>query len=294
MLIGSRFSRRRLAVIFENNCRFFSALNAAMFLGLFMLWGVCSLSISQEEDREDRDGESSAVDSFFGEEGISKDEIFARSNELNQVYSRVKLNKIKQAPSTNIILHFKGNSGVKFKRVELDQKAWEEIKKSVSLASKENYEAMLSAFDKEVHETETIPLCKESKVRILDPGIRSAKGAQIKSPNPVLMIQRDLIPQDEKIAYGITTKLMSFEVDTLAGLPEFLKMTGFSCLPVRMHVTKKGLVLIEGEDAIKNYDQDEKGRLDKGVERLWQALKIRYRSNKKEDLFSVLSKDETK
>jgi hypothetical protein len=108
------------------------------------------------------------------------------------------------------------------------------------------------------------------------------------------MIQRDLIPQDEKIAYGITTKLMSFEVDTLAGLPEFLKMTGFSCLPVRMHVTKKGLVLIEGEDAIKNYDQDEKGRLDKGVERLWQALKIRYRSNKKEDLFSVLSKDETK
>jgi hypothetical protein len=204
------------------------------------------------------------------------------------------MSKIKQPPSTEVILHFKSKSEVRFRRLEVDLKAWEEIKKSVTLASKENYEAMLSAFDKEVHETATIPLCKENKARILKPEIRASQGPQGRSLNPVLMIQKDLVPQDEKIAYGITTKIMSFEVDTLAGLPEFLKMTGFSCLPIRMHVTSKGLMLIEGEDALKNYDQDQKGRLDKGVERLWQALKIRYRSSNREDLLSKLPEGETK
>jgi len=297
IMLKSRSSLRgSSSVSLEDIAGFLRDFCVAVFVAFVVFVGIFSpVNAQQEKPQVDTSQENEpSADQLSNLQGMSKDEVLARGNELNRIYSEVNSNKLKQTPSKDIVLHFKGKSSFRFGRIEVDQKAWEEVKKAVTEVSKENYQAMLSAFDKELHETATIPLCEQNKVRIIDPQVRKSTGPQKKSLNPVLMIQRDLTPQDEKIAYGITTKIMSFDVDTLAGVPDFLKMTGFSCLPARMHVTKKGLVLIEGEDALKNYDQDEKGRLDRGVERLWQALKIRYRSNKKDDWLGQLTKGEAK
>jgi hypothetical protein len=210
-------------------------------------------------------------------QGLNKTEISTLSSSLKSAYTEVNGNRPPRKPKGQAILHIKSSGGVKFIKIDIDQKAKEEIEKQIPKVAEHNYKAMLHNFENELHKKATIPLCKENKTKVIQSVAQLTKQQENKL-QPVLMLQKDLIPQDEKIAYGITTKVMSFEVSTLAGLPDFLKMTGFSCLPVRMHVSKKGLLLIEGEGAIKNYDQDEKGRLDKGVERLWQALKIRYRS----------------
>jgi len=254
--------------------------------------GYCQdLSSSTEKESEKTQG--AFADSPDYMEGLSKTELIVRASSLKMAYAEVGSNKLKQKPHTNVVLHIKSQGGSKFQKIEIDKKVKEQIEKAIPDLAKQNYQALISNFEKELHKTATIPLCKESKVKLLQPMAKLTK-QQANKLQPVLMLQKDLLPQDEKIAYGITTQLMSFDVSTLAGLPDFLKMTGFSCLPSRMHVTKHGLMLIEGEDAIKNYDQDEKGRLDKGVERLWQALIVRYRSEEQSGIGNRLSELEKK
>jgi hypothetical protein len=272
------------------------------------LVGVVGAAHSQEHGNKDVYGNSqvkSPMPEKFQEEGadfstylqgLSKTELSGLSNSLNITYAEVYRNKPPRKPKGPPILHIKSKGGVKFIKIEIDPKVKEEVEKNIPKVAEYNYRAMVADLERELHEKSTIPLCKDSKTRVIQSVAQLTKQQAIRL-QPVLMLQKDLVPQDEKIAFGINTKVMTFEVSTLAGLPDFLKMTGFACLPARMHVSKKGLLLIEGEDALKNYDQDVKGRLDKGVERLWQALKIRYRTEeslKSGDKLSEFMKKEQK
>lgn len=280
---------------------------SAIFIGMLMagLVGIFGVAQSQEPHANTiynnapgkesvsvkKDEGSADFSAYF--QGLSKGELSGVTSSLSSTYAEVYRNKPPRKPKGPPILHIKSKGGIKFIKIEADPKVKEEIEKNIPKVAEYNYKAMIADFEREITEKATIPLCKDTKSKIIQTVAQLTK-QQASRLQPVLMIQKDLVPQDERIAFGINTKVMTFEVTTLAGLPDFLKMTGFECLPSRMHVSKKGLLLIQGEDALKNYDQDEKGRLDKGVERLWQALKIRYRAEESSKFGDLLAEFEKK
>jgi len=218
---------------------------------------------------------------------LSKSEALARAGSLNREYLSARRTRIKSPPSTTILLHIKGNTGIKFERYEIDQETVDRTKKLVTELATSEYQKYLSDFTKELKSKVLIPLCEEDKLKLLMP-LKKLDKSKLPSLKSVLMYQKELKPQDEKLAFGLDTYLMPFATEIPDGIPDFLKMTGFDCLPARMHVTKKGLVMVMGPSALRNYDISEDGVLDRSVERLWEDLKSFYRSKGRSEIGNKL------
>jgi hypothetical protein len=221
--------------------------------------------------------------------GLSKQDVIKRGASLQAQYQIVKSLRLKSPPSTEILLHIKGDEGIPFQKYEVDNETVEKTKKMVAESAKQGYQKYLDEFTEQLQKKVLIPLCDENKSKFLMPlkALEKKKTANIKV-KPVLMLQKELKPQDEKLAFGIDTHIMAFDAEIADGMQDFLKITGFECLPARMHVTKKGLEMIMGPNALKNYDTSDEGVLDKSVERLWEDLKGFYRSRDRSDLGSRL------
>jgi hypothetical protein len=235
--------------------------------------GVASKIVNQTDNSIDRYANVAEV---F--KGLSENEIQTRAALLNNSYAQVKRkNKTDTDLFKTPILHIKSPGGLKFTKFAIPDEEITKVKKIITEGAKENVKHLIKDFEKEALKTTTVPLCKDNKVKIIKHLDRHNKNQLVKT-KPMLVLQKDLIPQESNLAFGVDVKVLGVEVSSIVGFSEMMRLIGFSCLPIRMHVAKNGLMLIEGQDALKNYDKDEEGKLDKGVERLWHALLVHYRS----------------
>lgn len=69
------------------------------------------------------------------------------------------------------------------------------------------------------------------------------------------------IPEDTALMLGTSVIVLPYDPEKRDGLNAFLKGSEAKCLPFRIRTNKKTIYLMEGEDALKNYDKSDKGEL---------------------------------
>jgi hypothetical protein len=192
------------------------------------------------------------------------------------LYKDRKIKTLSREEQEPIILHLKGEHGVEFQEPtipDIDPQALKEIEK----LTREKVKEMMANYKKEATAKQSFPAClKDETILISQMKKNDPKRANRKE---LLFISEALKPDEddksEPFGQGVKVKVFPNQV-----YKEYLGLVapfGFSCLPFRVHLGARGLEMLRGEIALRNYDENPKGELDRTIKLKWEDFKRRAR-----------------
>lgn len=77
--------------------------------------------------------------------------------------------------------------------------------------------------------------------------------------------------------FGESTKVITLNDSVYDDYQKLIAPLGFNCLPLRYHMGPRGIELLRGEEALKNFDTTTRGKLHPEVARVWRSYQRKAR-----------------
>lgn len=192
------------------------------------------------------------------------------------LYQGKKIKTLSRDEQEPIILHLKGEHGVQFEEPtipDIDPNMLRELEK----IARERVKELLKDYKKNATEKQNFPAClKDESILLSKMKKNDPKRA---NRSELLFIAEALKPDDEDTSepFGKGVKVKVFPNQVYRDYLGLVAPFGFSCLPFRIHVGARGLEMLRGEIALRNYDESPTGELDRTIKLKWDNFKRRAR-----------------